>query len=95
LEESPPWNGDAQSLQAILSMEGANKKKASEKNTTIAFETRKKEIAFLCINSLTVYGCKKFCLKIKSKTKLLENQAPWSSLVFLPLLLLQIYRTFM
>jgi hypothetical protein len=66
-------------------MEGANKKKASEKNTTIAFETRKKEIAFLCINSLTVYGCKKFCLKTKSKTKLLKNQAPWSSLIFLPL----------
>ena len=64
MEEFPPWNGVAQSLQAILSMEGAIKKKASEKNTSTAFETLKKEIASLCINSLTVYRCKKFCLEI-------------------------------
>jgi len=70
VEESPSWNGVAQSLQAILSMEGAIKKKTSERNTSTAFETLKKDIASLCINSLTVYRCKKFYLKIKSKTKL-------------------------
>jgi len=63
-------------------MEGAIKKKASEKNTSTAFETLKKEIASLCINSLTVYRCKKFYLNIKSKTILSENQAPGSSLIF-------------
>ena len=51
-----PWNGDAQSLQAILSIEGANKKQASENNKRIAFETREKDIEFLCINQLTVWA---------------------------------------
>jgi hypothetical protein len=46
-------------------MEGAIKKKASEKNTNTAFETLRKEIATLCIDLLTVYRCKNFCLEIK------------------------------